>query len=75
MKKAILIAVAMILVAACSESEGKEKTMMIKNSETAVFAGGCFWCIESAFSEEKGVIKATSGYTGGNIASPTYEQV
>jgi peptide methionine sulfoxide reductase msrA/msrB len=75
MKKAILIAVAMILIAACSESEGKEKAMMIKNSETAIFAGGCFWCIESAFSEEKGVIKATSGYTGGTLANPTYEQV
>jgi peptide methionine sulfoxide reductase msrA/msrB len=75
MKKAILIAVVMILIAACGESEGKEKTMNIKNPETAVFAGGCFWCIESAFSEEKGVIKATSGYTGGTVVNPTYEQV
>jgi peptide methionine sulfoxide reductase msrA/msrB len=75
MKKAILIAIGMILIVACTESEGKGNTMMIKNPETAVFAGGCFWCIEAAFSEEKGVIKATSGYTGGTIANPTYEQV
>ncbi len=48
---------------------------MKKNPETAVFAGGCFWCTESAFSREKGVLKVVSGYTGGSVANPTYEQV
>jgi peptide methionine sulfoxide reductase msrA/msrB len=44
-------------------------------TEKAIFAGGCFWCMESAFQEMPGVIAVTSGYTGGKIPSPTYEQV
>ncbi len=43
--------------------------------ERATFAGGCFWCIEAAFKELRGVAEATSGYTGGTTAEPTYEQV
>jgi peptide-methionine (S)-S-oxide reductase len=41
----------------------------------AVFAGGCFWCTESDFDHVPGVISTTSGYSGGRIANPTYEQV
>jgi peptide-methionine (S)-S-oxide reductase len=41
----------------------------------ATFAGGCFWCVEEVFQEADGVISATSGYTGGKEANPTYEQV
>ena len=41
----------------------------------AVFAGGCFWGIQHQFKQIEGVIDATSGYTGGNVANPTYEQV
>jgi peptide-methionine (S)-S-oxide reductase len=41
----------------------------------AVFAGGCFWCVESDFDRVPGVISTTSGYTGGKTANPTYEQV
>lgn len=41
----------------------------------ATFAGGCFWCEESAFEKVPGVLSATSGYTGGNVPNPTYEQV
>ncbi len=41
----------------------------------ATFAGGCFWCTESDFDHVPGVISTTSGYTGGNVANPTYEQV
>jgi len=43
--------------------------------DTAVFAGGCFWGVEAVFDHVKGVKKAISGYAGGNLASPTYEQV
>ena len=42
---------------------------------SAVFAGGCFWCTESDFDHVPGVISTTSGYAGGRVANPTYEQV
>ena len=42
---------------------------------TAIFAGGCFWCMEKPFDEISGVVATTSGYTGGSLANPTYEQV
>lgn len=41
----------------------------------AVFAGGCFWCTEAQFAGTEGVISVTSGYTGGALKNPTYEQV
>jgi peptide methionine sulfoxide reductase msrA/msrB len=41
----------------------------------ATFAGGCFWCMEDAFSNIEGVIKVESGYTGGEMENPTYEDV
>ena len=41
----------------------------------ATFAGGCFWCTEADFDHVPGVISTTSGYTGGHVANPTYEQV
>jgi len=44
-------------------------------TETAIFAGGCFWCMEEAFEKVPGVASAVSGYTGGTVANPTYEQV
>lgn len=44
-------------------------------TETAIFAGGCFWCMEHAFDEVDGVIETISGYTGGHLPNPSYEQV
>lgn len=44
-------------------------------SAKAIFAGGCFWCVESDFDRVPGVISTTSGYTGGKTLNPTYEQV
>jgi peptide methionine sulfoxide reductase msrA/msrB len=44
-------------------------------TETAVFAGGCFWCTESDFEHAPGVIEVISGYTGGHTKNPTYEEV
>jgi peptide-methionine (S)-S-oxide reductase len=44
-------------------------------TETAIFAGGCFWCMEPPFDKLDGVISTTSGYTGGQQANPSYKQV
>ncbi len=45
------------------------------NKEKATFAGGCFWCMVKPFDQWDGVYSVTSGYTGGHIEQPTYEQV
>jgi peptide-methionine (S)-S-oxide reductase len=43
--------------------------------DTAIFGAGCFWCVEAVFQQLDGVLKVTSGYSGGHVANPTYEQV
>lgn len=48
---------------------------IIKKPAVAVFAGGCFWCMESPFDALPGVIETTSGYTGGHTENPTYKEV
>ena len=45
------------------------------NYEVAIFAGGCFWCMEPPFDKLDGVISTTSGYTGGDVENPSYEMV
>lgn len=52
-----------------AESEVKFKTAK------ATFGGGCFWCVEAVFERIPGVIAVVSGYAGGNVQNPTYEQV
>jgi peptide-methionine (S)-S-oxide reductase len=64
-------AVSLLLVAARVSFAASDE----RGSETAIFAGGCFWCMEHPFDELDGVISVTSGYTGGRKASPTYEEV
>lgn len=64
-------------------AEHKEQTMDISTDrnavhtkyDTATFATGCFWCTEAIFQRLKGVVKVTSGYSGGNVPNPTYEEV
>jgi peptide methionine sulfoxide reductase msrA/msrB len=56
--------------------ESEELPKIIKlEVETAILAGGCFWCTEAIFKNLKGVIDVTPGYTGGTITNPTYEDV
>jgi len=50
-------------------------TATANETETATFAGGCFWCMEHPFDELPGIISTTSGYTGGHQKHPTYQQV
>lgn len=47
----------------------------MSNLQTATFAGGCFWCTEAIFKKLKGVDEVTSGYCGGRVNNPTYEEV
>lgn len=62
--------------AACSQKNQRQNRQMSKeNLETAVLAGGCFWCTEAVFQQLKGVDHVESGYAGGHVAHPTYEQV
>lgn len=51
------------------------KSMGNLKTDTATFGAGCFWCVEAIFQQLDGVLKVTSGYSGGHIAKPTYEQV
>jgi len=52
-----------------------ESMMSAEGTREAIFAGGCFWCIEAAFELMPGVVEAISGYTGGTVENPTYAQV
>ena len=51
------------------------ETPVPKDREIATFAGGCFWCTEAIFQDLKGIDKVVSGYTGGKVPNPSYEQV
>jgi peptide-methionine (S)-S-oxide reductase len=55
-----------------SESKG---SMTATNLEKATFGAGCFWCTEAVFQRLEGVVAVESGYSGGKVANPTYEQV
>jgi peptide-methionine (S)-S-oxide reductase len=50
-------------------------TMPTPETQLATFGGGCFWCTEAVFQQLKGVEKVVSGYSGGHVENPTYEQV
>lgn len=48
---------------------------VVEKTDTATFATGCFWCTEAVFEELNGVLKVTSGYSGGHTQNPTYKQI
>jgi len=65
----LLLTVTALEVAATESGAGPGRT------EKLTLGGGCFWCLEAVFTELKGVSKVESGYAGGHVAKPTYEQV
>jgi len=52
-----------------------KKGVNSENIQTAIFAGGCFWCMEPPYDDLPGIISTTVGYTGGQVENPTYEEV
>jgi peptide-methionine (S)-S-oxide reductase len=62
-----------VLISSASAVQAADK--ITKGLETAIFAGGCFWCVEKDFDHVKGVVENTSGYIGGVIINLTYRQV
>lgn len=76
--KAALVMVAAFFMNACSQTK-ETKTMENKTVntgyDTATFGAGCFWCVEAVFQQLKGVVKVTSGYSGGETKNPTYKEV
>ncbi len=65
----------MLSGAADKNVEGIDWIVENKKIETAIFAGGCFWCMTKPFDQMPGIISVRSGYTGGDVENPTYEQV
>jgi len=74
---AVAAVAAVVALLAGGRREGAALTSASRPAslDTATFAGGCFWSMERVFDGVSGVVSTTSGYTGGHVANPTYEQV
>ena len=85
MNAVLSMSVAMITCLSCINSHPQQQNHTVMSTtdttinhaktDTATFGEGCFWCTEAFFQRLKGVIKVTSGYGGGHVENPTYEQV
>jgi methionine-S-sulfoxide reductase len=71
MKRIVLLAFGCVALAAVSNAQSPSPA----TTRTAIFAGGCFWCIQPAFDKTPGVIKTVVGYCGGTEPNPTYKLV
>lgn len=68
MSSPISLLAAIVGIALTANAQAQERA-------EAIFAGGCFWCVEADFDKVPGVLETVSGYTGGSLDNPTYEQV
>ena len=75
MKRIPALALLLSALVALLVGPGRAQSSPPPATETAIFAGGCFWCIQPAFDKAKGVIKTVVGYSGGTEPNPTYELV
>jgi methionine-S-sulfoxide reductase len=75
MNRTFLLALSYAALAAAPMTFGDAQSSSPAATKTAIFAGGCFWCIQPAFDKAKGVIKTAVGYSGGTEPNPTYELV
>lgn len=75
MKRTLIFLLSYALIAAYSVANSQGQNPSPAETRTAVFAGGCFWCIQPAFDKAKGVTKTVVGYCGGSEPNPTYELV
>lgn len=71
LRNIIAACVLLVLIAGAQAAENNT----VGNQQTAIFAGGCFWCMQPPFEKVPGVVKVYAGYTGGTTVNPTYEEV
>jgi len=79
---AYAVTLILVLILGCNESRSERKEVKSlnmdnqnKNLDTATFASGCFWCTEAIFERVSGVKSVISGYSGGTVENPTYDEV
>ena len=83
LKTIILSVISFVGLNSCAQKDNSDKTKKEiktmkstnKNLDAATFGTGCFWCTEAVFQQLEGVEKVTSGYSGGHVVNPTYEEV
>lgn len=77
--KIFLLLLSALLFSSCSMGQKEKSNNKVESNypitDTATFAGGCFWCVEASFEQIKGVAKAVSGYAGGKASTATYKKV
>jgi methionine-S-sulfoxide reductase len=75
MSKTFVFALTGIVAFAYGVSPTRAQDSASANAKTAVFAGGCFWCMQKPYDQTSGVLKTVAGYSGGSEVNPTYGQV